>query len=159
MIQRIQSLYLLINLLLLVVLATGVTLVSYADPNIVYSVSALTIERMDLTHAENITKQWHFGGLILFVLILSNIVTLLSYKNLKRQFKLGRQYFFTYTLLLMGFLVWIYFGYGMLGDDLEGSRKMGAGFLIFVCGLPFIFLANLGIKRDKAIIDSIDRIR
>ncbi|MFK7784566.1 MAG: DUF4293 family protein [Crocinitomicaceae bacterium] len=49
------------------------------------------------------------------------------------------------------------------GDNLiegeELKRELGLGFYLFVVGLPFSFLANVGIKRDKRLLDSIDRIR
>ena len=44
-------------------------------------------------------------------------------------------------------------------DEETASREMGLGFLLFVVGFPFTFLANTGIKRDKKLLDSLDRLR
>ncbi|MGB1518015.1 MAG: hypothetical protein ACPG8K_02815 [Crocinitomicaceae bacterium] len=39
------------------------------------------------------------------------------------------------------------------------TRELGIGFLLFVLGFPFIFLANVAIKRDKKLLDSLNRLR
>ena len=39
------------------------------------------------------------------------------------------------------------------------SRENGLGLFLFVAGFPFTFLANTGIKRDKELISSLDRLR
>jgi hypothetical protein len=47
-------------------------------------------------------------------------------------------------------------------DDLSDEplkRQLAAGFFLFVAGLPFLFMANLSIKRDKGLIDSLNRLR
>jgi len=36
---------------------------------------------------------------------------------------------------------------------------MGLGFILFVAGFPFTFLANTGIKRDRNLLKSLDRLR
>ena len=43
-------------------------------------------------------------------------------------------------------------------DD-ETKRELGLGFFLFVLGFPFCFLAQLGIKRDKKLLDSLNRLR
>ena len=51
----------------------------------------------------------------------------------------------------------------IVGDKLidaeTTSREMDLGFFLFVCGFPFTFLANTGIKRDKKLLESLDRLR
>ena len=51
----------------------------------------------------------------------------------------------------------------MVGDSMISvettKREMGLGYLLFLCGFPFTFLANIGIKRDKNLLDSLDRLR
>jgi hypothetical protein len=49
-------------------------------------------------------------------------------------------------------------GGGMLSAD-ETKRELGLGFFFFVLGFPFCFLAQLGIKRDKKLLDSLNRLR
>jgi len=50
------------------------------------------------------------------------------------------------------------FGSKMIGKE-DMIREMGLGFFLFVAGFPFTFLANIGIKRDKQLLDSLDRLR
>ena len=49
-------------------------------------------------------------------------------------------------------------GGGMLSAG-ETKRELGLGFFLFVLGFPFCFLAQLGIKRDKKLLDSLNRLR
>jgi len=91
-------------------------------------------------------------------LILLCFLCIMSYKNLNRQFKLGRMIFGIYFLMLIVVVLLSYFGDSML-DAKTTSREMGLGFLLFVAGFPFTFLANIGIKRDKELLSSLDRLR
>ena len=158
MIQRIQSLYLAICSICLICLLFGLQLVTFSNKEYRYDITGLKIQKFDLVSGSEIYSHFHFGAFILLVLLLSVFVTLFNFKNLKKQFKLGRSLFFTYFLVLVGTLLWISFGKSMIDEDLN-SRTMGVGFLLFVIGFPFTFLANTGIKRDKTLLDSIDRIR
>jgi small neutral amino acid transporter SnatA (MarC family) len=91
-------------------------------------------------------------------LILLCVLTLFSYKNLKRQYKLGRTTFYIYFLLLVILLIMAYFGKGLLNTEVD-KRELGTGFILFIIGFPFIFLSNIGIKRDMNLIDSLNRLR
>ena len=82
----------------------------------------------------------------------------MSYKNINRQFKLGRLVFFIYFLSLLSIFLLSVFGDRLL-DVSSSSREMGVGYYLFIAGFPFSFLANIGIKRDKKLLDSLDRLR
>src|SRR5690606_1025701 len=97
----------------------------------------------------NLVSQQNFPFYLgTIALILLSFITLMSYKNLNRQFKLGRMVFGIYFLMLMSVVLLSVLGDGMLEAETSG-REMGLGFFIFVVGFPFTFLANTGIKRDK----------
>ena len=85
-------------------------------------------------------------------------VTLMGYKNLKRQLKLVRTSFYIYFLMVIGLVVFSSVGFGNLTNE-PLKRELGLGFFLFISGLPFVFLANLSIKRDKKLIDSLNRLR
>lgn len=102
------------------------------------------------------------------LLICLNIWIILSYKKLKRQLSLAR--FNTILCLLLtlgtiiGFSVGKTVGAQLLGiediaSDIEITTGMGVGFFTTVATLPFALLAQLSIKRDLKLIQSIDRIR
>ncbi len=77
---------------------------------------------------------------------------------MNRQFKLGRMVFGIYFLMLVSVILLSSFG-DYLIDTETTSREMGLGFILFVAGFPFTFLANTGIKRDKQLLESLDRLR
>jgi hypothetical protein len=66
--------------------------------------------------------------------------------------------FFIYFLSLLSIFLLSVFGDRLL-DVSSSSREMGVGYYLFIAGFPFSFLANIGIKRDKKLLDSLDRLR
>ena len=106
MIQRVQSIYLVLCILCLASLLFGVNIIHFEGPEYHYSINALTIETFEKSSAKVISSSYHYGLAILLVLLLSALVTLLHFKNIKKQFKLGRTLFFTYFLCLVGAVIW-----------------------------------------------------
>lgn len=158
MIQRIQSLYLLIVIIMLAIVTVGVDMFSFVTETSRYTFSSYGITEYSIETGEAISKQFFpmFIGLIAIVLLA--FLTLMSYKNLDRQFKLGRMVFFVYFMSFVGMVALASTGEKLLEVKTD-EREMGVGFLLFVIGFPFSFLANIGIKRDLKIIRSLDRLR
>lgn len=157
MIQRIQTVYLAIAIILLSTVTIGLELFSYVGENGSYVISSFGISELDaggkLVHQTNYPV---YIGLI--ALILLSFICLMSYKDLKRQFKLGRTIFYLYLLMVIVLLIISVFGDSIL--EIENSKRhLGLGFFLFVAGFPFTFLANTGIKRDKRLLESVDRLR
>ncbi|MDX1651620.1 MAG: DUF4293 family protein [Brumimicrobium sp.] len=90
------------------------------------------------------------------------VVVIMSYKNLKRQLKFGRLLF---VLNLFTFIAAVIFYYLIKGDVEKYADAyavttiLGLGFYCIVIATAFSFLANIGIRRDLRLIQSIDRIR
>jgi hypothetical protein len=82
----------------------------------------------------------------------------MSYKNLNRQFQIARSIFFLYLLILIAFVVFATIGYSP-AKEIETTRELGLGFIFLVLGFPFAFLGQIAIKRDKKLIDSLNRLR
>lgn len=158
MIQRIQTVYLAVVIILLTIVTLGSTLFSFVNETERYSFNSYGIMKYDLASGDLISQQNFPFYLGTIALILLSFITLMSYKNLNRQFKLGRMVFGIYFLMLMSVILLSVLGDGMLNEQTSG-REMGLGFFLFVVGFPFTFLANTGIKRDKALLDSLDRLR
>jgi uncharacterized membrane protein len=82
----------------------------------------------------------------------------MRYKKLNFQVKLARSVFFLYLLLTIGVV---------LASQLCGScvsaeetvKELGIGFYLIVAGVPFTLLAQIGIIRDKKLLDSLNRLR
>ena len=157
MIQRIQTLYLAILILLVSIVSTGTSLFSFISETSKFTFSSFGITEYSLDGKFIQTETFPiFVGTIALVLL--SFLCLMSYKNINRQFKLGRLVFFIYFLSLLSIFLLSVFGDRLL-DISSSSREMGVGYFLFIAGFPFSFLANIGIKRDKKLLDSLDRLR
>jgi hypothetical protein len=158
MIQRIQSLYLGIVILLLTFVSTGSTVFRFVTSETVYVFNAFGFNGYDTATGDLV--KWHTYPIYvsLIALTLLSFITLMGYKNLTRQLKLVRTTFYIYLLLVIGMVIFSFVG-GDLFISEPNKRELGLGYLLFVAGLPFTFLANIAIKRDKALIDSLNRLR
>lgn len=96
-----------------------------------------------------------FIGFIALALL--SFLALMAYKNVPRQFKLGRMVFFLYFAAVLT----IYF-MSIFGDSItvstEATREVGWMYWLFISGFPLSFLANASIKRDKNLLDSLKRL-
>jgi hypothetical protein len=158
MIQRIQSVYLAIVIVLLSVVTIGTELFSFTNATSRFAFSSYGITEFSIETGKAIDKQFFpmFIGLIALVLLV--FLCLMSYKNLDRQQLLGRMVFYLYFMALIGMLALTNLG-GNLLDVKTTGREMGLGFILFIIGFPFTFLANIGIRRDKKLLDSLNRLR
>jgi len=158
MIQRVQTLYLSIAIILLSFVTVGTTIFSFTNYTSRFSFSSYGITEYSIESGKIVSTKFFpiFIGLIALVLLC--FICLMSYKNLKRQYKLGRTVFYIYFLMLVSMILLATFGSKMIGKE-DMIREMGLGFFLFVAGFPFTFLANIGIKRDKQLLDSLDRLR
>ena len=82
----------------------------------------------------------------------------MSYKNIKRQLKWVRSLTFLYFIIVIASMVYFYVG-GKVFFKGEFTMELGLGYALLVAGLPFCFLAQLGIKKDKKLLDSLNRLR
>lgn len=156
--QRVQTLYLGITLILLGIVSTGMSLFSFVGESSKYTFNAFGITTYDLKSGA-ISEHESMPIVIgLIALALLCFICIMSFKNLPRQFKLGRTIFFLYFLGLVGIIILSSLGDGMI-DEANTKRELGIGFYLFILGFPFTFLANVGIKKDKRLLDSLDRLR
>jgi pilus assembly protein TadC len=82
----------------------------------------------------------------------------MGYKNLKRQVNLAKYTFLIYTILSLALLIYsILAGEQIFSETIK--THFGIGYFLFLAGLPLTFLALKAIKKDKSLIDSVDRIR
>lgn len=159
MIQRIQSVYLAIAIILLSIVTCGLELFSFVNEKSRFVFNSFGVSEYSNDSSNELLAHRNFPVFIgLIALILLVFITLMSYKNLNRQFKLGRTVFYLYFVFLITLLILSSFGSKLI-DAETSAREMGLGFFLFVAGFPFTFLANTGIKRDKKLIESVDRIR
>jgi hypothetical protein len=136
MIQRIQSLYLLVAILLNGVLSFYLPLWLTSDNIEIYALSQpVAISLFSLS-------------------VLISFITLFSFKKRKRQFVLGRINIILNFVLVGVFAYWTL----SLPGEMDISEK-GIGMLLPIISIVFIALANKAIKKDEDLVKSVDRLR
>lgn len=136
MIQRIQTIFLFVVILLTGVLPFWVNLWSDANGNEIYADNEIMV-----------------SGLFYVSAVLAMIAILL-FKNRKNQFVLNRLNMIL-NLFLLGFFVYRSLN---LSGETSVSEK-GIGMLIPVFSIVFLVLANRAIKKDEDLVKSVDRLR
>ena len=122
------------------------------------SLSAFGISKTDVLSNQNITDQTFPIYLSIIGLVLYMFILLMRYKDLKIQLKMIRRLFLIYLLLIISFLCFSIYGSKVINES-DATTSIGIGFIYFIIPFPFIFLAQLGIKRDKKLLDSLNRLR
>ena len=142
MIQRIQSIY----LLLVAILSAG--LIFVFD---LWKIAEVKVFALDLFSEESIMSK------LVPVLFLASAVlalyTIFSFKDRKKQFVLSRLIILI-NLLLLGVL--IYLSLNLPG---EVSSEKGIGMFIPTVVILFSVMANKAIKKDEDLVKSVDRLR
>ncbi|NJX14590.1 DUF4293 domain-containing protein [Tamlana crocina] len=92
------------------------------------------------------------AGFLLSVLL--SLVGIMSYKNRKSQFVLGRLNIIL-NFILLGFFV--YRSLNLSGETAVSEK--GIGMLLPIVSIVFLALANKAIKKDEDLVKSVDRLR
>ena len=159
MIQRIQTVFYLVALLLIALPLLGMEVFTFANENVIHHVTLFGNTRELLAPNEVTFKlvqlPLFWGNLVLVLLLL---LTIILYKNLRLQLRLGRFVLMLYFLVIGGLFVVLYFIYTWL--MITGvSLSIGAGVYLMVAGIPFVWLGNRGVNKDRKLLDSMDRLR
>ena len=136
MIQRIQTLYLLV----VVGIAAG----------LIFVFDLYTDDNQSLVYAKD---NYLYLGLFLGSALLS-LISIFSYKNRKSQFVLGR-FNIILNFILLG--VFVYQSLNLSGET-QVSEK-GIGLILPIFSIVFLVLANKAIKKDEDLVKSVDRLR
>ncbi len=136
MIQRIQTVYLLIVALLSGVLPFWLYLWSDADGNAIFASNEIWVSAA------------------FYVVAVLAIMAIVLFKNRQNQFVANRLNMIL-NLFLLGFFV--YRSLNLSGETLVLEK--GIGMLIPVFSIVFLVLANRAIKKDEDLVKSVDRLR
>ena len=136
MIQRIQSIY-----MLLVALLGGV------GPFLAYL-------WLDAQGSEFFAKNELWVSIVLYGSAVLALVAIFLYKKRQNQFVVNRLNIIL-NLFLLGFFV--YRSLNLSGETLVSEK--GIGMLIPVFSIVFLVLANRAIKKDENLVKSVDRLR
>ncbi|HEY9221257.1 MAG TPA: DUF4293 domain-containing protein [Lutibacter sp.] len=144
MIQRIQSIYLLIATVLSGGLIFPFNLWITEQGTEFYALDSLSSDNLVLASV--------------FVLFMASslltLITIFQFKKRQLQFVLGRLTILI-NFILVGILV--YFAQNLSGE-MQVSEK-GIGLLIPIFTIVFVALANKAIKKDEELVKSVDRLR
>lgn len=159
MIQRIQTVHLLVVTILLAIVSFWGNLFEIVTDEARFNFSASGISKYTLDGKELITHTSIPLFIITLALALFALLILFSYKKLNTQFKYARLLWGLYLLALIGVVAWFYLiAPGQTSGEAVHSNY-SAAFYILVIGLPFTHLAYAGIRKDKKTIDSLNRLR
>jgi len=160
MIQRLQTLYFAISMILLAILLTGMDIFRFVTEKTTYAFSAFGVEKRITespdSKTETISSTPYYIGIIAFILFI--FFALMSYKKLNFQVKLARAIFYLYLLMTIGVVIASQVCNTCVSSE-EVTKELGLGFYLIVAGLPFTLLAQIGVIRDKKLLDSLNRLR
>lgn len=160
MIQRIQTVYFILVMLLLSSLLSGVEIFGFTALKNYFSYSVYGIQSFKSEAYASMGKAENIQGSILFYFVIAYVLfvylALMSYKNLKRQYMLTRLALLIYFVGLVALLLLATFGLLVKGTV---GIQLGLGYYISVVGLPLIYFAFKGVKKDKELLESLDRLR
>lgn len=154
MIQRIQTIYFFVAFLLVSIPLAGMTFFSYTIDATEYQVTAFGIENMTKPIVDG--KVYFLPMLAIALLLVSAIF---SYKNRKRQIS------FSWLALVLNISTAVWMATMSFSDakacaECENSGATPSiGFYLFVSAFIFILLGNLGVRKDKKLVDSLNRLR
>jgi len=136
MIQRIQSIYLLIAV-------------------IVSGILPIFLPLYTLSNGTEVSFMDNIAFVVLFVFSATlSIVTIFSYKRRQNQFVLNRLNIIL-NLILLG--LFVYQSLNVSGEN-EISEK-GIGMILPIISIVFLSLANRAVKKDEDLVKSADRLR
>lgn len=157
MIQRIQTIYLFLSVLSLGALLSGVTILNFSSPDTsnIFNVFGLFWKsNADAVYKPDLVFPYY---ILIILLMLMHLATIFNFKKLKKQLKWSQYSFLIYVISGLALLIFWLAGGEMLSESLTVTPDIGL--FLFIAGIPFSFLAVKAIKKDKALIDSSDRIR
>lgn len=145
MIQRIQTIYFVIAIILIVAPLSGVEILSYTNKGLEVSKNVYSLHLI----SENEQEPSYFY-LVNITLSLFGFYTMMSFKKLKKQLALSR---ILMALILFACSMPIILAIG------RSALTPRLGFYLFLCSTLFVYLAIRAINKDKKLLDSLNRLR
>jgi hypothetical protein len=155
MIQRIQSVYLLLTTLMSLLFLKGGLLVFSEKSGSMIKLTFTEIIRVSGVHGPELISKVLPLTIIIILVPVAAIITILLFKNRKIQIRLA-----VFLIILNGALI-LAFVHSYLNISKEYSATLTLGFrmLIPVLLLILSILAYRGIKKDNDLVKSYDRLR
>jgi uncharacterized membrane protein YhdT len=155
MLQRIQTVYWVLTLFCLGVLLSGVDLVSFKKDGIEFKLSIFSLKQFDKSD-KLIKESFNFNYVLVIFIMLFIIFTVFQFKNLRKQLNFAKWSMFLSILITIQFILFSYSGM-IVSNPTSVKLNFWISLLLIAC--VFSVLAYLGVKKDKSLLDSVDRIR
>lgn len=155
MIQRIQTLFLLASVILLVILMYNPFASFIVEPQMAkYALGVYGLSVVDGSTVEKVQSIWFLLGFLVAVLLIS-FITIFLYRRRVLQIRLC---VLTIVLLvgLQGVMYYIVYAFG---ENLSSKPTYSLVFIFPLIAAILNFLALRSIARDEALIRSLDRLR
>jgi hypothetical protein len=158
MIQRIQTIYLLLISILIALVPFFYLALFKIDGELIYTYSIYKIVPQDGGDII-IPGNWIPQIVLLSAILIVSIITLFKYKNRKLQLKLGTlNYLFMATFIISTYLSVMNISSLLeLGEEVKTIYYVG--FYLPIAAITFQFLANRAIKKDEELVKSVERLR
>jgi len=156
MIQRIQTVYLLLACLLIVLpVLLNVGWVSVSANDQLYELNSLSVTLETPDAVQKVKDVFPLTGALVVALFLS-AYSIAQFKNRKFQIKLTQGA----ILIMLGFVALLSFYISQLQDMVEGGEAKLSPFLIIpILVIALLGLAVRGIKKDDELVRAADRLR
>lgn len=155
MIQRKQTLFFLAALILVLLPLIGSSFFNYfSEEGMEYCYNAFNFKKVG---SGPVTLHYGFEWMLILVISLILVLTIISYKNRKRQIQLG-WLAFVLNVLTSVIIVFHAFLYES-AHKTEASLAIEMTFFAFASAYLFIFLGIQGVRKDKKLVDSLNRLR
>lgn len=158
MIQRVQSIF-----LFLVAVAMGLTLgldlwvQEVPDSSEIWKFNALFMNQVDASgEIIQSSSNWYIAAMAAFAGLLA-IISIFQYRNLSRQMMLNM----LNSLLMVGLVAIVFLTTNGVNSDMaaEDNGEYQLGFWAILIAMVCNMLANRFIRKDVALLKSVDRIR
>lgn len=160
MIQRVQTIYLFIASILTGLTAWFDLAVFYASDTEIFKYNLFGMQAVGEGDSF-VPGNWIVQVVLVAASALLALFIIFKFKNRKLQLKLGQLNY----LLLVAIILSVYFSVKNLAhlnplNEIENLKAVyWIGFYMPVAAIAFQFLANRGIKKDEALVKSVERLR
>ncbi len=161
MIQRIQTVYLALTIIAAICALMFCSVYYWVDGTMVGAVSSFRFCSHDASLSDKVSSPWPLGILLLLVILL-NFVAIFLFRKRMRQLRIT---LFS-TILLVGYVLalafctWFYKEQlSLLLNYADVSMTFGISTFLPVVGIILNSMAIRGIRKDEALVRSLDRLR
>ena len=152
MIQRVQSIYIILSVAVVFISS----FFSFAELDFNGQTLELGAFGWNLENQQLPKELGNYPYFIGYFLSISlGILMLFKFKNRKAQLSLGKANYF----VLLITLIYMFLSVSSLTINEISEPIYNVGLYLLVSAIPFVFLANRGIKNDEKLIKSLDRLR